>query len=391
MNYDDKKYYKNSPNNIINNNLTTSILQKHNATEFHSSLPEYKPTPLIQLTNLSEKYNVGNIYVKDESPRFGLNAFKALGASYAIHQFLEEEPTLETFCTATDGNHGRAVAWSAKKFGKKSVVYVPKDTTAIRIKAIENEGAKVVQIDGNYDEACQQAENNAKANNWTLIQDTAWEGYIEIPALIMSGYLTIFKEIEESLHSVLEQNLDIVFLQAGVGSMAAAGVYYYLNKYGSQRPNIVIVEPEEADGILHSFQNNKLLTSKGNSKTIMAGLNCATPSLGAWDLLKNGTDYSLKIKDKYAKQAVRELYFPIGSDRRIISGESGAAGFAGFIALMNESELKIIRDTLKIGKNTNLLFISTEGDTDKQVFGQIVNDNNYTQHNSNSAHPNGNH
>jgi diaminopropionate ammonia-lyase len=369
MKSDDKKYYKNSPNNIINNDLTTSILQKYNATEFHSSLPEYKPTPLIQLTNLSEKYNVGNIYVKDESPRFGLNSFKALGASYAIHQFLEEKPTLETFCTATDGNHGRAVAWSAKKFGKKSIVFVPKDTTAKRIEAIEKEGAKVVQVNGNYDEACQHAENKAKANNWTLIQDTAWEGYTEIPALIMSGYLTMFKEIEESLHSILEPKIDTVFLQAGVGSMAAAG----------ERPNIVIVEPEEADGILHSLQNNRLLTSKGNSKTIMAGLNCTTPSLGAWDLLKNGTDYSLKIKDKYAKQAIRELYFPIGFDRRIISGESGAAGYAGFIALMNESELKTIKDTLKIGKNTNLLFISTEGDTDKQVFGQIVIDNNYTQ------------
>ncbi len=368
-----KKYYKNSPNNIINNDLTTSILQKYDATEFHTSLPEYKPTPLLQLANLSKKYNVGNIYLKDESHRFGLNAFKILGALYAIHQSIEKKSNIKTFCTATDGNHGRAVAWSAKKFGKKSIVFVPKDITAERIETIENEGAKVVQINGNYDEACQQAKNMAKANNWALIQDTSWEGYTEIPALIMSGYLTMFKELEESLHTSIEPKINIVFLQAGVGSMAAAGIYYYLNKYGTKRPKIVIVEPEEADGILHSFQNNKISTSKGNSNTIMSGLNCETPSLGAWDLLKNGTDYSIKINDKYAKQAIRELYFPIDTDKRIISGESGAAGFAGFLALMNGSEFKTIKDTLEINKNSNILFISTEGDTDKQVFGQIVN------------------
>ena len=375
-----KKYYENSPNNFIENNCTNSILQKHHALKFHSSLPEYKPTPLIQLTNLSKKYNVGNIYLKDESHRFGLNAFKALGASYAMHHTLEKDPTIKTFCTATDGNHGRAVAWSSKKFGKKSVVFVPADTTAIRINAIEKEGAQVIQINGNYDEACQQAEESSKANNWTLIQDTAWEGYTEIPALIMSGYLTMFEELEEqNLHTSIEPEIDIVFLQAGVGSMAAAGIYYYLTKYSDKRPKIIIVEPDAADGVLYSFKNNKLSTSHGNSNTIMSGLNCETPSLGAWDLLKSGTNYAIKINDKYAKQAIRELYFPTGSDKQIISGESGAAGLAGFLAIMNGNEFESIKDTLEINENTSILFISTEGDTDKQVFGSIVNDKTYKQ------------
>lgn len=377
-----KKYHENFPKNIIDDNLTISILQKYNALKFHSSLPEYKPTPLLRLTNLSKKYNVKDIYLKDESHRFGLNAFKALGASYAIHQTLEKKATSETFCTATDGNHGRAVAWSAKKFGKKSVVFVPEDTTAIRIEAIEKEGAQVIQINGNYDEACQQAKKKAITNNWTLIQDTAWEGYTEIPALIMSGYLTMFKELEEeNLHTSIEPKIDIVFLQAGVGSMAAAGIYYYLNKYGAKRPRIIIVEPEEADGVLCSFENDEISTSKGNSSTIMSGLNCETPSLGAWDLLKSGTDYVIKINDEYAKQAVRELYFLIGSDKQIISGESGAAGLAGFLAIMNGSEFKTIKNTLEINENTSILFISTEGDTDKQVFGQIINENNYIKQN----------
>lgn len=237
----------------------------------------------------------------------------------------------------------------------------------------------MVQINGNYDVACQRAKKEAEANNWNLIQDTTWKGYMEIPELIMSGYLTLFKELEKNLHSSLEPNIDVVFLQTGVGSMAAAGIYYYLNKYGAKRPKIIIVEPEEADGILLFFKNNKISTSHGNSNTIMAGLNCETPSLGAWDLLKSGTDYCLKISDKYAEQAIRELYFPIGGDKRIISGESGAAGFAGFLTLMNENEFKAIRDTIPINENTNLLFISTEGNTDVQVFNNIINDNNDTQ------------
>jgi diaminopropionate ammonia-lyase len=370
-----KKYYENFPKNFIDHDLTVSIIQKYNALKFHSSLSEYKPTPLLQLTHLSEKYNVGNIYLKDESHRFGLKSFKALGASYAIHNTLEKKPTVTTFCTATDGNHGRAVAWSANMFDKKSVVFVPEDTTAIRIEAIEKEGAQVIQINGKYDEACKQAKKMAKANNWTLIQDTAWEGYTEIPALIMSGYLTMFKELEEeNLHANIEPKIDIVFLQAGVGSMAAAGIYYFLNKSGTKRPKIIIVEPEEADGILRSFKNNKISTSQGNSNTIMSGLNCETPSLGAWNLLKSGTDYVMKINDQYAKQAVRRLYFPIGTDKQIISGESGAAGFAGFLALMHGSEYKTIKKALQLNENTNILFISTEGDTDHQVFRQIVNE-----------------
>lgn len=368
-----KKYYINSPNNTIPKDVTSSILEKHNAMEFHKTLQEYKPTPLIHLPNLAKKYNVGNIYVKDESYRFGLNAFKVLGASYAIKQSLEKNPTIKTFCTATDGNHGKAVAWSAKKMGKKAVVYVPKDTTKKRIEAIENEGAKVIQIHGSYDEACKKAKNESKANNWTLIQDTAWKGYLEIPALIMAGYLTMFKELENNFYPNIEKNIDLVFLQAGVGSMAAAGIYYYLNKYGAKRPKIILIEPEEADGILLSFKNNKISTSKGNCTTIMAGLNCETPSIGAWDLLKNGTDYSLKINDNYAKQAIREFYYPLGTDSKIISGESGASGFAGFLALLNENKYSKVKNTLKLHRNTNILFFSTEGDTDKQIFEEIVN------------------
>jgi diaminopropionate ammonia-lyase len=368
-------YYKNLPINKVPLNETTKIIKNHDAYEFHKTLSEYNPTPLIELPYLSKKLGVKNIYVKDESKRFNLNVFKGLGASYAISQSLIKNPDIKTFCTATDGNHGRAVAWAAKRNGRNAVVFVPKETTLKRIETIENLGAQVIQITGHYDQACEEAEKTRISKKWSLIQDKAWEGYIEIPALILSGYLTLFKEMEETIHSPLKPKIDLVFLQAGVGSMAAAGIYYYLNRYGKNKPKIVIIQPEEADGILCSFKEKKISSSKGSLKTIMAGLNCETPSLGAWDLLKNGTNYVLKISDDYAKQAMREFYYPQDSDKRIISGESGAAGLGGFLTILKESKMKLIKEDLKINNSSNILFINSEGDTDKEVFSEIINSN----------------
>lgn len=330
---------------------------------------------MIDLPNLAKKYGVGNIFVKDESHRFGLNAFKGLGASYAIYKLLQENPNINTFCTATDGNHGRAVAWSAKIANRKAVVYVPKDTTKSRIKAIENYNAKVIQIDGNYDETCEFAEQESIKNNWQLVQDTAWENYEEIPAQIMAGYLTHFQEMEYSLHSLPKPKIDIVFLQAGVGSWAAAAIWYYLNRYGNNRPKIVIVEPYEANGILSSFFANKRVNPDCSFNTIMAGLNCGIPSLTAWDIIKNGIDVSLKVTDEYAKKAIRELYYPIANDSSITAGESGVGGLAGFLAIMTNDNFKEVKERLEISSNSNILFYSTEGATDLASFNAIVNQN----------------
>lgn len=365
-------FYINNPSNEIVGNITNSVIKKSDAFAFHSSLPNYKPTPLIHLPCLSKKYKVANIYLKDESYRFGLNAFKGLGASYAIDQLLKENPKLDTFCTATDGNHGRAVAWAAKFFHKKSIVFVPRNTTKYRIEAIKNDGGLVEKLDKNYDETCIYAEEVSKKNGWQLVQDTSWKNYEKIPAQIMAGYLTLFQELEDTLHTASRPKIDIIFLQAGVGSFAGAGISYYMNRYAECRPKIVIVEPKEADAILCSFKNNKITTSLGNSTTIMAGLNCGTPSMGAWDLIKNGADAAIKIDDKYSRQAIQELYFPNGSDEKIISGESGAAGLAGFIAIMRKEEFKPLLKELNINPKTNILFISTEGATDIDVYNSII-------------------
>jgi len=363
-------YFLNKASNRIPKNLTTKILESENPMEFHKSLPSYKPTPLNHLSGLARKFGLGAIYLKDESYRLGLNAFKGLGASFALSKILTQHPKNTVFCTATDGNHGKAVAWSARLQNKKAVVYVPQNTSEERIQNIEKEGATVIDTGQNYDETCLIAKEEAVQNGWVLIQDTAWEGYEEIPAFIMAGYLTQFQEIETQLDSL--ENIDVIMLQAGVGSWAAAGIWYFINKLKT-KPKLVIVEPYESDGVLASFKAGKRVSPNGNFKTIMAGLNCGIPSFSAWDIIKNGADASLRIKDDYAKIAMRELYNPTSNDAKIVAGESGVGGLAGLLYLISEPDAENLRKHLQISPNTNVLCISTEGATDKKMHEKIIN------------------
>jgi diaminopropionate ammonia-lyase len=367
------EYYINRPNNQIPDSLTSKILKESEATEYHRSLPVYQPTPLVSLSNLAGKYGIGGLYVKNEASRFGLNAFKGLGASYAIYELLKQSNKISTFCTATDGNHGRAVAWASRLAGKASVIFVPKDTTQSRIDAIEREGGKVIKTNVDYDETVEAASDVCNKKGWQLVQDTAWENYEEIPAWIMAGYLTLLKEMESDMNILPRPKIDIVFLQAGAGSWAGSAIWYYLDRYGKDRPKIVVVEPYEADGILESFKAGKRVKPQGNYQTIMAGLNCGIPSLIAWDILKNGTDLSIKIRDEYAERAMRELYSPQGNDIRIISGESGAGGMAGFIAIMTNPDLIKLKEALQMTEKSTILCFNTEGATDPDSFNRIVN------------------
>ncbi len=276
---DTNQYY------FINKNLNILNVLKNNdynmnreeLMSFHKSLPNYKPTNLVSLKSLSNTLRLKNIYVKDESSRFGIKAFKALGASYALSKIIEKnsDPNL-TFCTTTDGNHGKSLAWASKIFKRKCVVYVPQITVQARVDAIKEQGATVKKINDNYDNAVTQIFKDAKENNWIVIQDTSFEGYMEIPKLIMNGYLTTLYEIEDQLNG---QRLDFVFLPAGVGTWASIAVYYFVHKYGTNRPQFVLVEPVSADCLLESMKQNKLATSKGAGDTIMAGLNCGTPAV----------------------------------------------------------------------------------------------------------------
>ncbi len=374
-----------------------NFLQRNDMLEFHKSITGYFPTPLISLSSLSKSLKVKNIYVKDESKRFGLKAFKALGASYAIFRTINKkwknnygsDLTAKeffnadiknkigdfTFCAATDGNHGMAVAWTANKLKQKAIIYMPSNTAKSRIDNISNENGKVVLIDGTFDDCVEKVAEDSRKNGWQVISDTAYPGYMEIPAYILLGYTTIFKEIEQQIKS---QNLsfpDFVFLQSGVGGLSAAGTSHYVLNYGDARPKLISVEPVDSDCFLESVKNGngETLPTKGKQESIMAGLNCGIPSPLAWKIIKDGMDFFLSVSDDYAEEAMRLYYYPKGNDERIISGESGSAGLAGLLALCKNSKLEEAKNKLGINGKSNILLINTEGDTDPENYRKVIN------------------
>ncbi len=339
---------------------------------FHKTLPGYMTTPVYQLETLASELGIGKLYLKDESDRMGLKAFKVLGAAYAMNRIIKENKGDLTFCTATDGNHGRAVAWAARLFGKKAVVFVPEHTVEARFNSIENEGAMVIEVKGNYDDAVRTARMQSEEKGWTLIQDTAGEGYEEIPINIMAGYTTILREMEKSVNTPGKASVDLVVLSAGVGSWAAAAVWYYYERYGENAPKIVLVEPKGSHCCLESMRRQSLATISGSNDTIMAGLNCGTPSTIAMEILSKGVDVFISIPDWYAKVAMMAMFYSKGEDEQIISGGSGAAGLGGLMALLNEDALAEAKDYLGLNHSTRVLVFNTEGNTDPVNFNQVI-------------------
>ncbi len=371
--------------------------------EFHKSLPGYKATPLVELDDLAKYYGVQKLWLKDESKRFGLNAFKVLGGSYAIGKYLSQKLGKDmselpfnvlisdevkkqlgdvTFVTATDGNHGRGVAWVANKLRQKSVVYMPKGSAQMRFDAIAREGADVTITDLNYDDAVRLANKGAEEHGWIMVQDTAWDGYEEIPLWIMQGYSTIINEIVEQLEAAKEEKPTHVFLQAGVGSFAGAVQGYLSHLYGDDRPITIICEPHGANCIYKSMEANdgKPHNVTGDLTTIMAGLACGEPNTISWKILRDNSDFSVSCDDEIAARGMRVLSSPIGNDPRVISGESGAVGLGLFTVLSEKKEeYAELMKALKIDENSRILCISTEGDTDVEGYKNVV---------WNGAHPN---
>jgi len=361
---------------------------------FHNSIPGYKPTPVVSLPVLAVALGLKDIFVKDESHRFGLKAFKSMGASYAIYRFIKnewekrfgvefkaenlyqrellKEMNLPPFCTATDGNHGRAVAWFSKLIGQKAVIYLPAETVKARIDNIRNEGAEVVVVDGDYDEAVRRVAADAERNGWNIISDTSYAGYTHIPLWIMAGYTTMFREIDDVMRTVGGADFTHILIQSGVGSFAGAAAWYY--RQGGRSPTLISVEPTAADCFHESILSGKgePCRSRGDARTIMAGLNCATPSVIAWPLIRDRFTLFLALSDRHCRQAIRRYYHPEGNDPRIISGESGAAGLAALLALFSESSLARARQEIGLGRNSRVLVFNTEGDTDPVNFGQII-------------------
>jgi diaminopropionate ammonia-lyase len=361
---------------------------------FHERFPQYEPTPLVSLPNLSRALGVAKIWVKDESHRFGLKAFKVLGATYALAALMaekmgteaydlsfdllrsvcgEENPEDITFVTATDGNHGCAVSWAAHRLGAHAVVYMPRGSSRTRFEAIQAHGAKTTMIEGNYDDAVRLAAEQAQRHGWVLFQDTALEGYEEIPTRIMQGYLTILDEAFEQLRGERPTH---VFVQCGVGSLAASLQAYLAELLGQRRPIFVVVEAEQAACYFKSILEGDESPQKvsGELNTLMAGLACGEPSPLAWKILRHYADIFIACKDSVAMKGVRLLANPLPGDQKIISGESGAVTAGLITTLLQQPSDEQIAGAFRIDHNAKILLISTEGDTDPDTYRKILSE-----------------
>lgn len=372
-----------------------SLVEAEKVRAFHRSFKGYQITPLANLSKLACHLGVRGLFVKDESYRFGLNAFKALGGSYAIGKYLAgqlglkiEDVSFEqlkcrelnqklgqiTFATATDGNHGRGVAWSARQLGQKSIVYMPKGSAPIRLNNIKTAGAEAYITEFNYDDTVRLTAENAKKHGWVIIQDTSWPGYEEIPTWIMQGYATMALEALEQLNRMGIKKPTHIFIQAGVGSLPGAIQAFFTSCFGEDRPVITVVEPNSAACIFKSAQagDNKPYAVKGDMDTIMAGLACGEPNPAAWEVLRDYSDMFISCPDYVAAKGMRLLANPLGEDPRVISGESGAVTTGLISMIMQRPELEEVREILKLNSESIVLLFSTEGDTDPEMYRKVV-------------------
>ena len=359
------------------------------ARAFHSQIQAYKPTPLVSLPNLAKRLGVKAIWVKDESHRFGLNAFKVLGGSYALGQLLAEHlgvdisevdlktvseklPEPLTFTTATAGNHGTGIAWAAREMGQKAVVYMPKGSPQASVDRIRGLGAECIVTDVNYDDTVRLANKTAGEKGWTLVQDTAWEGYEKIPTWISQGYMTMADEALAQLEAQSEAMPSHVLLQAGVGSLAGGVLGYLVDKLGSDNFKTVIAEPSAADCIYRSGEAGKIVNVGGDLSSIMAGLACGEPNPITWPILRDASDVFASVDDNVSATGMRILGNPLGDDPKVISGESGAISMGLLHLLATHPEGKVVSEVMGLNEDSVVLLFSTEGDTNPERYRDIV-------------------
>jgi len=363
--------------------------------KFHRQVPGYHMSPLRALPNLARMFGVGSIWVKDEAQRLELNSFKVLGGSFAIYRFIQERLGIDdkdmtyehlisnefkeqlgdiTFASATDGNHGRGIAWAASQLGHSCVIYVHSETSRRRIDAIRSYGATVKVIEGNYDDAVRQIAADADKEGWEIISDTSWKGYTQVPAWIMQGYTTLISETQEQFSGQGIIKPTHVFIQAGVGALAASVSGYYHSLFGHEAPKIIVVEPENAACVYESArsQDGKPHSVDGNLDTIMAGLACGEPNPIAWEILHDTADAFIKTPDYIAAKGMRMFATPLRGDPFIVSGESGAVTLGALTAILTENGVDELRDFLQIDEESRILLINTEGNTDPVQFRQII-------------------
>lgn len=340
---------------------------------FHRTLPGYAPTPLVRRPALARALGVGDLYVKHEGTRFGLGAFKGLGASWALHRLTQvRDGSFVTVSAASEGNHGRAVAWAARLLGIPCVIFLPAHVAAERVANIQREGATVVMVDGNYEAAVHRCDTESRQQGWQVISDVGYEGYLDIPNLVVEGYSTLFQEIDEQLASAGWPAPGLVLIPGGVGGILHAGVAHYATLAG--RPMVVGVEPVEADCLTTSLESSDgaPTLATGNGSTTMACLNCAEVSLSSWPAIRGGVDALMAIDDNDAAEGVRLLYRAVTGEDALEAGTSGAASTGALAALMRNGALRELKEYLNLGPWSRVLVICTETAINRAEFERCI-------------------
>jgi len=354
-------------NNNFNKNEILKILSSDDIDEAYKTISNwdnYSPTPLISLNKLNDKLKLNKIFYKDESKRFHLKSFKALGGAYAVEKIIKGNDK-KVISTATAGNHGRSVAWGSQKNNLECKIFISEFVSESRAEVMRSFGADVIRVKGNYEDSLNECIKQSKKNNWQIVQDVAWEDYKLVPKLTMAGYSVMMKEISEQISN---KKISHVILQAGVGGMAAAmvaGIARYLDHI----PQIIIVEPDSAACVLESIKKGKIEKISIEKESIMGGMSCGEVSLVPWEILKNSVHFCVTVSDDYISKTVKYLANKEFSEEKIIGGECSTPGIASLIGLNNDHEIK---KKISLNENSNVLLFGCEGDADEELYQKLL-------------------
>ena len=345
-----------------------SSLSKKEIDNAYSSISRwegYNPTPLISLNKLSKELNLNNVYYKDENKRFDLKSFKALGGAYAVEKVTQGNKDI-IVATATAGNHGRSVAWGARRLGLKCKIFVSEFVSDARGQAMADLGADVIKVKGNYEKSLMECIKQSTENNWQIVQDVAWKDYMQVPTYTMAGYTVMMKEIVDQINN---EKISHIILQAGVGGMAGAmvaGIARYLDNV----PVTIVVEPDSAACVLESIKTGKIEKIDIKRESLMGGMSCGEVSLVPWEILKNSVKYCISLPDDDIAKTMRLLGNSTFSEEKIVAGENSAPGVISLIACCEDEKIK---EKIGLSENSNVMLIGCEGDTDQKMYQKLIN------------------
>ena len=358
----DNKDYSFDKKQILNS------LSEKEIDDAYSSISKwqgYTPTPLISLNKLSKELDLNKIYYKDESKRFDLKSFKALGGAYAVEKVTQGNKDI-VVATATAGNHGRSVAWGARRLGLKCKIFISEFVSEARGQAMSDLGADVIKVEGNYEKSLIECIKQSTENSWQIVQDVAWKDYMQVPTYTMAGYTVMMKEIVDQVNN---EKISHIILQAGVGGMAGAmiaGIARYLNNV----PVTLVVEPDSAACVMESIKTGKIEKIDIKRESLMGGMSCGEVSLVPWEILKNSVKHCISLPDDDIAKTMKLLGNSSFSEEKIIAGENSAPGV---ISLITSCEDQNIKENLQLNKKSNVLVIGCEGDTDKEIYRNLIN------------------